>query len=465
MRIHIEHPKYGIEAHDDLLRQWHAASEDERRGPLTIDLWRTTFVDPYGLCALVLFLNHLPDRSLPVRLKLPRWPQEPPISRAYLAQNPQSRVPVGAASRGPKTFVRAEKKPPREWRLQDLAPAVRYLTRMGFWEEVGDRLDVPRDWIPVRPLWEPDPSALLDISIMHTHDAISVVLRKTGEILQSLHYTPVGRGHILEVLSELCSNVLMHAKTEFGAIASMQTYKTSSGARYVVMAIGDHGIGVRASLAANPKMQSRLESDAQALGVAMQPGASRFDVGGHGGGLPRVLEIARRYGGRVVARSGSGAFSFNGSTQAKQSFEVPAIEGTMLRIALPKRVCAAKRSRPDTGKYLSLGKQSGAAESTDSAAPLLITVALTPAAESDSRRSARRSWRCSPAPAVGWKLRARAPQRSAVLIAVREPTQQAQRHPHARLLAHFLAPALTTTNATWALFSCGCRFRTVTSGA
>jgi hypothetical protein len=334
MRIHIEHSKYGIEAHDDLLRQWHARQDEA--GPLHLDLRRASFVDPYGLCALVLFLNHLPDKALPVRLKLPEWPREPPAPRAPYEVRSSLPVPIGAGHQGPKQFVRAIKKPQREWRLSQLAAPVRYLTRMGFWEEVVERLDVPRDWVPVRPLWEPDSNVLLDISIMHTHDSISVVLRKTGEILQNLNYTPVGRGHVLEVLSELCSNVLMHAKSDFGAIAAMQTYRTKSGARYVVISIGDYGVGVRASLAANPKFQSRLDSDAQALGLAMQPGASRFDVGGHGGGLPRVLEIARRYGGRVVARSGTGAFSFNGSTEAKQSFEVPDLSGTLLRIALPE---------------------------------------------------------------------------------------------------------------------------------
>ena len=330
MRIFIEHTKFGIEAHDELLRQWHACSHE--RGPLYLDLRRASFLDPYGLCALVLFLNHLPDKALPLRLKLPGWPKEPPLALG-------ARVPVKAGSRDGSQgteFRRAVKPPAREWRLSQLSPLMSYLTRMGFWEEVADRLDVPREWIPVRPLWEPDSNVLLDISIMHTHDAISVVLRRTGEILQNLNYTPVGRGHVLEVLSELCSNVLMHAHSDFGAIAAMQTYRTLSGARYVVMSIGDHGIGVRASLAANPKFQSRLDSDAQALGLAMQPGASRFDVGGHGGGLPRVLEIARRYGGRVVARSGRGAFSFNGSTEAKQSFEVPDLSGTLLRIALPE---------------------------------------------------------------------------------------------------------------------------------
>src|SRR5690606_17175529 len=143
-----------------------------------------------------------------------------------------------------------------------------------------------------------------DVTIFRSHDAITEMLHQTGEILRNLGYTVTARGHVLEVLSELCSNVLLHANTLFGGVAAMQTYRNRAGTRYVVISIGDAGIGVRKSLANNPALGGRLDSDAQALGVAVQAGASRFGVGGHGGGLTRVLEIARRYGGQVAIRSG-----------------------------------------------------------------------------------------------------------------------------------------------------------------
>jgi hypothetical protein len=264
------------------------------------------FVDPYGLCALVIFLNHLPDEVLPVHLTLPGWPGEGGRNGAS--------GKVDESTLGP----------------------VSYLTRMGFWEEVGRKLALPESQLPVRPLWLNDRNMLLDITIMHTHDAISVMLRKTGEILQKLNYTVTGRGHVLEVLSELCSNVLLHAQTDFGGVAAMQTYKARSGTRYIVMSIGDHGIGVRRSLANNNSFSERLGSDAQALSVAVQPGASRFASGGHGGGLPRVIEIARRYGGRVAFRSGAGAFAYNGAGDERRVFESSPLSGTQLRIALPE---------------------------------------------------------------------------------------------------------------------------------
>ena len=327
MLIRPGYAKYAAGAHDDVLRQWHAASREA--GPLCLDLTGIEFFDPYGLCELALFLNHLPPEARPVHLKFPGWPGNNRL----------------------------------------LAPTVSYLTRMDFWPQVKDLLDVSEDELPVTNLPRRDRNVLLELTRLTTHDEISTALRKTGELLQSLGYTAPARGHILEVLSELCSNVLMHAQSPFGALAAMQTYRTrgdasarnesnarsdngsstngatSTGRRYIVIGIGDAGIGVRASLAANSQLVSRMESDAQALSVAVQPGASRFSTGGHGGGLPRVLEIARRYGGRVTFRSGEGAFLYHGPEKAdatpkvegqKRVFEAPFLHGTALRISLPE---------------------------------------------------------------------------------------------------------------------------------
>jgi anti-sigma regulatory factor (Ser/Thr protein kinase) len=294
MLIRSEFTTYSTAAHDDLLGQWDALRFEP--GPLHLDLSRVQFIDPYGMSGLVLFLNHLPPDALPVHFSLPGWPGDT------------------EPATGPVT----------------------YLTRMGFWEEVYSLLDTKPEQIPVRPARLIDRSVLLDITIMRSHDAISVMLRKTGEILQNLSYTITARGHVLEVLSELCSNVLLHAQTEFGGVAAMQTYRSRAGDRYVVMSIGDAGIGVRRSLAANLALAERLESDAQALGVAVQPGASRFASGGHGGGLPRVLEIARRYGGRIAFRSGTGALAYNGTDDQRRSFDSTPLSGTQLRITLPE---------------------------------------------------------------------------------------------------------------------------------
>jgi hypothetical protein len=300
MQIVSEYSSYGTEAHDDVLKQWEEVRHQD--GPLLLDLTRVNFMDPFGMVGLVLFINHLPDEARPVRLRMSGFDWE---------RGEQS-TPGGASN------------------------AASYLTRMNFWDAVFERIDAPPGKIPLRPKGLVDKNVLLDVTIFRTHDAISAMLHQTGEILQNLGYTVTARGHVLEVLSELCSNVLLHANTLFGGVAAMQTYRNRAGTRYVVMSIGDAGIGVRKSLANNTSLASRLESDAQALGVAVQAGSSRFGVGGHGGGLPRVLEIASRYGGRVAFRSGSGALAYNGASDERRAFDASNLKGTQLRISLPE---------------------------------------------------------------------------------------------------------------------------------
>ena len=299
MKIISPHSFYSCAAHDEVLAQWNKRSGANT--PLVLDLSRAVYIDPYGIVALTLFLNHLPASALPVTLVLDGFP------------------PAGKRDAPSENEV------------------VNTMTRMGFWEEVGSKLDVPEKLLPVRPQWSDDNGVLLDITILHGRDAIGVMLRKTGDILRNLSFSPIGRGHVMEVLSELSSNVLDHAKSDYGGVVATQTYKSMrSGTRYLVMSIGDMGIGVRASIAGNEKLQGRLESDGQALGIAVQSGNSRFETGGRGGGLPRVLEIARRYGGSVAVRSGTGALAFRGENEERRVFDTAPQVGTQLRIMLPE---------------------------------------------------------------------------------------------------------------------------------
>ena len=300
MKILSPHSFYSCAAHDEVLAQWNQRSGENT--PLTLDLSSAVSMDPYGIVALTLFLNHLPASALPVTLVLDGFP--PAGKRDAPSGN----------------------------------PVIEYMTRMGFWEEVGTRLSVPENRLPVRPQWSDDNGVLIDITILHGRDAINVMLRKTGAILQSLHFSPIGRGHVMEVLSELSSNVLDHAQSEYGGVVATQTYRSMrSGTRYLVMSIGDMGIGVRASIGANERLQERLDSDGQALGIAVQSGNSRFETGGRGGGLPRVMEIARRYGGNVALRSGTGALAFRGGEgEEKRVFDTAPQVGTQLRIMLPE---------------------------------------------------------------------------------------------------------------------------------
>lgn len=303
MQIRSEHSFYSNAAHDDLLEQWQRVRAEE--GPLELDLTRVSFIDPFGIVALVLFINHLPDEARPVRLRMSGF-----------------------------DWRRGEEEVSSV--LSSSTDVASYLTRMDFWDAVFERIDAPPAKIPLRLESNHDQSVLLSLTNFQSHDTITRILEQTGEILKSLGYAVTARGHVLEVLSELCSNVLLHANTIFGGVTAMQVYRNRSGARYVVLGIGDAGIGVRRSLAHNAALSPRLETDAQALSVAVQAGTSRFSVGGHGGGLTRVLNIAERYRGLVAIRSDRGALAYSGARDERRCFEAADSKGVQLRISLPE---------------------------------------------------------------------------------------------------------------------------------
>ncbi len=298
MRFVSSHWFYSCAAHDELLSAWELLKGEG--GPLELDLSSVGFFDPYGIVALTVFLQSLPESALPIALKMNEFP----------------------LAKGQKPSERG---------------AVAYLTHMGFWEEVGSRLAVPHTLLPVRPQFSEDKNVLIDVTVMHTRDAVSVMLRKSGELLQGLGFGPVAKMHVLQVLSEVSGNVLDHAQSELGGVVTSQTYRSRrSGVRYLVMSIGDAGIGVKGSLAHNQKLATRLDSDATALGIAVAVGNSRFGSGGRGGGLPSVLDIAKRYGGGVAMRSGRGALAYRGDDDQKRVFEAPFQIGTQVRIMLPE---------------------------------------------------------------------------------------------------------------------------------
>jgi len=297
MRIESSHSFYSCAAHDELLAAWEAVRN--AHGPLELDLSAVSFFDPYGIVALTVFLCSLPDAALPVALKMNEFP----------------------LAKGEKPSERG---------------AVAYLTEMGFWEDVGGKLAIPQALLPVRPQFSDDKNVLIDLTLMHTRDAVGVMLRKTGELLQHLGFGPVAKMHVLQVLSELSGNVLDHAQSELGGVLASQIYRSKrSGVRYLVLSIGDAGIGVRASLSQNQKLAARLDSDATALGVAVQRGNSRF-ASERGLGLSSVLDIAKRYGGSVAMRSGKGALAYRGEDDQRRVFDAPPQMGTQLRIMLPE---------------------------------------------------------------------------------------------------------------------------------
>lgn len=113
---------------------------------------------------------------------------------------------------------------------------------------------------------------------------------------------PVNVGLVGEMVSELVHNFALHAEGPLAAFV-MQYYPK---ARRLDLAIGDCGIGIRASLVTNPVHEALRDRSHSECGVlAFEPGVTRSSTGG-GTGLWDVRDAVTAMGGRLVLATGDG---------------------------------------------------------------------------------------------------------------------------------------------------------------
>ena len=101
-----------------------------------------------------------------------------------------------------------------------------------------------------------------------------------------------------KILGELLDNATTHAKSPTGVFACAQVYRHE-----LELAVADAGIGIQAHLSRNPKY--RLADEVDALEYALMPGVSGTSEP-RGNGLPDLVDMTCRYGGRVLLRSQAG---------------------------------------------------------------------------------------------------------------------------------------------------------------
>jgi anti-sigma regulatory factor (Ser/Thr protein kinase) len=132
-------------------------------------------------------------------------------------------------------------------------------------------------------------------------------------------------------LSELCQNVLDHARDPHGGVVAAQRYRRSDGVEFVVLAVADAGIGIRQSL--NSRYEGRFTGDADAIQAAFDA-AYTGQPGDRGLGLPKVLRVCRKYRGRIDVRSG-GAWVRRTATTTQWSCGTGApLPGTLVGVSL-----------------------------------------------------------------------------------------------------------------------------------
>lgn len=127
-------------------------------------------------------------------------------------------------------------------------------------------------------------------------------------------------------LNEIAQNVIDHAEARGGGVAIAEA--TRGGAEFEV-AIADHGVGIRGSLARNPAYGD-LTSDLVALHTAMKAGVTARPEKPGGLGLFLSQLLLRHNGGGMVMRSGTA--QLEGGAAPSESFDLVPMHGTLVTL-------------------------------------------------------------------------------------------------------------------------------------
>lgn len=196
-----------------------------------------------------------------------------------------------------------------------LAPAIEppdssnvrsYMKRMHFWQNAAEVFDLPS--LSTRSHGESD--ALLEMTpIRSHHDVHQVVDRvrnRAAAILENrLRYPKPSVIQFSVMLSEVCQNILEHARAEGWVCAQTYRWEKRLGRDVLVLAVMDVGVGFHGSLASeHARRFGDRWSAATALEAAFLNGESRFRDPGRGQGLQAIRRQVERWDGQIRIRSG-----------------------------------------------------------------------------------------------------------------------------------------------------------------
>ena len=137
---------------------------------------------------------------------------------------------------------------------------------------------------------------------------------------------------LVEIFSELVNNAAEHGMTPEGAHAHVRYMPHRRGHAFDVV-IADSGAGIRATLAGNPEVP-QPETDAAAIGLAVQELVSGTGAPTRGIGLWMTLTEMRKPGRKLWIQSGSGLLTMYGTAEP-QLRETEHRQGTMVRLTIP----------------------------------------------------------------------------------------------------------------------------------
>lgn len=256
--------------------------------PLEVDLRALHFIDPYGLVALCLMARYGDVLSSRVVFHLPR---------AFALRTYLGRVRFAAAVEGV--------------------------------ELIGPTLIVDQE------REKEESEALLEITRIEKRADIETVLGHIGQrveaiLAEELRYTEVEINQFKNVVAELCHNILDHSEN-WGYLTAQRYLNSRVGKKYVVIGVGDLGIGIKKSLSV--RYDAATWSHGTAIVNSLKKHFSCDPT--RGLGLYIVNQICSRYNGSLHIRSGDTRVYIRGQRHWEHaSVHFP---GTQISIALYQR--------------------------------------------------------------------------------------------------------------------------------
>lgn len=203
-----------------------------------------------------------------------------------------------------------------------------YLERMALFEIENNWFDVDS---PLQERWNRDPKTanLLELTLVSTIEDVNAVVSR-AENIYSKWLSISHINNLINVLSELCTNVFEHSGDRYGCVLIQKV--EIQGQVVVRLAVGDLGCGIPGSLINHCK--SSDINDTLGYLIEVMHGKTTRSTGRGGLGLRQVERIAGMTGGYLWLRSHDAAITSFGSGKIQGCANLAFIPGTQIAVEL-----------------------------------------------------------------------------------------------------------------------------------
>lgn len=181
--------------------------------------------------------------------------------------------------------------------------------------------------------YQQDRQIILPVSRFANESDVTDLVERSTDYLSA---TSLGAANIIpvvgDVFAELANNAVQHAKSPVGAFGFIQFRQTQKGRRFVCV-VADGGIGIRASLEANPNLSSDVPYDWTAIELALKERISGTGEATRGIGLYDIADKMQMADRQMIIHSGQGMMSVSSLNDRAQRQNL--FPGTLVSVEIP----------------------------------------------------------------------------------------------------------------------------------